>query len=166
MDIIIGFSRSKSPFKLGSKVIQLVEKRPYSHAYIRFAHPTTGSHMIAQASHGYVNIVNNRYFIEENIVTKEYIINCKDILFQETILKYITEHLGQKYGYMQLLLIGIKKLFKFEIKTYNIAKYQICSEFGANICKLLNVSIPENLDYITPSDLEQILINNGIKQVL
>lgn len=166
MDIIIGFSRAKSPYKIGSKIIQWVEKRPYSHSYIRFADPITGSHMIAQASHGYINIVNHRYFIAENEIVKEYLITCRDVAFEQLISRYITEHLGEKYGYLQLLLIGIKKIFKFEITKYNISKFQICSEFAGNICKLLNLKIQGNLDYLTPSDLDTLLIDNNVKKVL
>jgi len=162
MDLIIGFSKARSPWKIGSKVIALSEDREYSHAYIRFPHPSTGSHMVAQASNGMVNMENYQYFIVNNVIVKEYKITCSDVMFNQIVLRYVTESLGKPYGYMDLILIAIKKAFHFEIKLADIMDFAICSQFAASICQLFGMKVSDAINYVTPSDLETILINNNI----
>jgi len=65
--IIIGFSRSRSPWKIGSRLIQISEKRPFSHAYFRYTCPISGKQIVNQASHGYINEVEYEIFKEDNI---------------------------------------------------------------------------------------------------
>lgn len=160
MEVIIGFSRSKSKFKIGSKIIQLGEKRPYSHSYVRFSY--LGSDLIAQASHGMVNIVNFKYFAKENIVVGQYKIECSQQQFDDLLLKYVLENLGKKYGYVELLLIAIKKLIRIELPDEHKDDYVICSQFASNVAALIGLKFTNASNYITPSDLEQILLNNGV----
>ena len=154
MKIIIGFSRARAWYKIGSKAIQLSENRNFSHCIIEFIEHD--QNVVAQASHGMVNLVNKEIFLQDNIIAKEYTLNVTNEQYQEFI-KFIYENLGKPYSTMQLLLLAIKKLAKFEIKSYNKDKYYICSEFAARICKSMGLSMPEELDYVTPSDLDKLL---------
>jgi hypothetical protein len=160
--ITVGFSKSKSIFKIGSTAIQIAEKRDYSHAYITYFSEEKQCHMVAQASHGFVNEVPLEHFIQSNIVIKEYELAITDAQFK-LALTFIGSKLGSIYSKMQIFLIAIKKLLKFEIKKYNADKYFICSEFAAIVCRILGIKVPDNLDYVTPSDLDTILHNNGLK---
>lgn len=157
MKIIIGFSRSRSPWKLGSTAIQLAEKRNFGHAYVKISCPITNKPLIAQASHGSVNMMALPIFLQNNIVVKEYEIECTDIEFQD-LMNFICDNLGVPYSQWQIIEIAIKKVIHFEIKSYNKDKYFICSEFAARACQIIRINVPDtNLDYFTPSNLEFVL---------
>jgi len=158
MKITFGFSRAKNAFKLGSKVIQDVEKRAFSHAYIKYADPITKIILVSQASHGFVNITNYDIFLEANIVVVEYEYECSEEQFIN-VLRYIYTHSGKPYSKFQLLLIAIKKILHFEVNIRNGNKAFICSEWGGNVAKILGLNVPDQLDYETPSDLEMIVRN-------
>jgi hypothetical protein len=160
--ISIGFSKAKSIWKIGSTAIQLAEKREYSHVYISYFSEEKQCSMVAQASHGYVNEISLQSFEQSNIIIKQYELAITDAQFNQA-LSFIGSKMGSLYSKMQILLIAIKKLIKFEIKQYNQDKYFICSEFAAIVCRILGVKVPANLDYVTPSDLDTILQQNGLK---
>lgn len=154
---IVGFSRPKSNYKLMALIIRLVEKRDYNHAYIRYIDELTKEELISQASHGYVNEVNLNVFKDENLIIKEYKITSCESGFLD-ILKFNKQNLGKKYSYFQILMIGIKKIFRLNnIKDDNKSDKFICSEWAAYICKLAKIPVPENLDTFTPSDLDRLL---------
>ncbi len=155
--ITIGFSRSSSPWKIGSKVIQEVEKRDFSHAYIRYSCLITGVEVVAQASHGYVNEVSYEIFKRDNIVVEEYELELTRDQFK-TILTFIQENKGKDYSNMQLLLIGVKKILHIELTDFeNRDMAYICSEFAARLLQILGKLMPEHLDLVTPSDLREII---------
>lgn len=157
MNIInIGFSRAKRWYKVGSVVIAKSEARDYSHVYVEYTCQITGVELIAQASHGMVNLMNKVIFLENNIIAKQYVLQCTDKQNLD-IMTFIANSLGTPYSMSQVLLLGIKTAFKFQIKSYNKDKYYICSEFAARLCKILDIVMPEELDYVTPSDLDRIL---------
>lgn len=157
--IIIGFSRAKSPWKIGSKVIQEVEKRNFGHAYIRYKCPITDIEIVSQASHGYVNDMNYDVFKDQNIIVKEYEILCSSGDFINTI-KFIKSNLGKDYSQFQILIIGLKKVLGIKVESNNRDKYFICSEFGARVCQIVNLPLEVlNLDYFTPSDLDLFMSN-------
>jgi hypothetical protein len=160
--IIVGFSRAKSIFKFGSTAIQLAEKRNFGHAYIRYYSEEKQTEIVAQASHGFVNEMNFDIFKDTNIVVKEYKLECSRDTF-DVIMKFIGSKLGTKYSQMQIILIAIKKVLRFEVKQYNQDKYFICSEFAAIICHTLGVDVPTELDYFTPSDLDTLLHENKVE---
>lgn len=148
----LGFSRSKSPWKVGSKVIQLTEKRDFSHSYIRYIDCLTEIDIVAQASHGYVNEMNFDIFKEHNIVVEEYLVMCTEEQYLDMI-KFIRVNLGRDYSSLQIFFISVKKVLRFEVNVYNKDKQFICSEFAARICGICGVTVPTYLDYFTPSDL-------------
>lgn len=154
--LTVGFSRSKSPWKVGSQAIQISEKRNFSHAYIRYECLLTQVQIVAQASHGFVNEMNYDIFQEHNIVCEEYVLECSDEHFID-VIKFIRKNLGVDYSKMQIFFLAIKKLLRFEVKEYNKDKEFICSEFAARICQIAGVTVPSYLDYFTPSDLNTLI---------
>lgn len=156
MKITIGFSRAKSPYALGSKAIQIAEKRPYSHCYVRYTHPVTGIDIISQAAHGFLNQFNGDIFKEANTIIEEYTF---DVYHKEytDMLTYIHLNLGRKYGFIQLVFIAIKKLLHIELNIHDGDKTFICSEFASRICDVLGIFHILNQDYITPSDLNKLI---------
>ncbi len=157
--IVIGFSRSKSPWKIGSKIIQEVEKRDFSHAYIRYSCSITGVEVVSQASHGYVNEVSFEIFKEQNVIVEEYEMSLTREQFK-SMLTFIQENKGRGYSQIQILLIGIKKILHIELDQYeNRDMAYICSEFGARIMQVLGEKMPEHLDFLTPSNFREVIIN-------
>lgn len=156
--ITVGFSRSKSPWKIGSKIIASVESRNFSHAYIKYDCLLTNLPIISQASHGVVNEMSYELFQHHNIVVIEYVIDCQEDDYIE-MLKFIRNNLGIPYSMMQIFFIGLKKLFRIQTSFNNKDEAFICSEWAARICKILKIDVPENLDTFTPSDLNELLKN-------
>lgn len=161
MKIIVGFSRAKSCFALGSKVIQLVEKRPYSHVFVRYIHPITNIALVTQASHGMVNMMNFDLFQEHNVVVKDYHFDVPPEKYKK-FLEFLHKNIGKPYSKWQLVLIGIKKIFGVELHMYNKDKEFICSEWGARILEVLDIVNTCDEDYLTPSNLDS-LINKQIQ---
>jgi hypothetical protein len=122
----------------------------------------TGVEIVAQASHGFVHEVNYEIFKENNHIAEEYQLYCNSVQY-ERIIKFIKTNLGEKYGYSQLIMIGIKKLFRMEVSARFAKNQYICSEFAAFVCKIAQTEIPQNLNYITPSDLREIITSLPIK---
>lgn len=156
--IVFGFSSAKSVLKVGSRIIREVEKRKFSHAYIKYVDPITNITMISQASHGYVNITNYEIFIRDNNIICEYQYECNEEQFTN-VLKFIFKNTGKPYSKLQLMLIAIKKLFHFEINVHNRDEAFICSEWVGKIAKIIGIDVPDELDYSTPSDIEIIVRN-------
>lgn len=153
---IIGFSRNRSPLKIGSKIIQEVEKRDFSHAYIRYIFPISGLWVVAQASHGYVNEVSWELFKQDNIVVEEYEITCTEQHYIDMIT-FIQSNKGKPYDKLAIICIAVKKLFHFELNVRNRDAGFICSEFSARICGIVGIEVPKELDYETPSDINTLI---------
>lgn len=161
MELIIGFSRAKSPFAIGSKAIAISEKTNFSHVFIKTNDLETGLIMVYQASHGFVNTITLNNFTVDNIIAKEYTLSVTPQEYT-SILIFMKDNLGIPYSRLQLVLIAIKKLFHTELNIRNNSKAEICSEFGARVAKLDGINVGTDLDYETPSDLDKILTLNKI----
>lgn len=155
MKIIIGFSRSKSVFKIGSLAIQLAEKRKFSHAYFRYECPFTNLDIVSQASHGYVNEIEYSIFKEDNVVVEEYELQISNVEFQ-VLLLYLRSSLGKKYSKLTIFVISILKLLSIKKQIYiDGDQKDICSEYIARGAKIISyiTNLPTVLDTYTPSDL-------------
>lgn len=157
MKIVVGFSRAKSKWAFGSKLIQLVEKRDYSHVFIRYTHPVSKVELVTQASHGMVHQTSFELFQEKNKVVKEYTFFI-DTNKVAPLLTFIHQNIGKSYSQLQLVWIGVKKVLKIKIKTSNNDSAYICSELGARILEVLGILNTSDEDYITPSDLEKLIL--------
>ena len=155
--IIIGFSRSRSPWRIGSKLIQIAEKRPFSHAYFRYTCSLSGKEIVNQASHGYINEMEYEIFKEDNIVVEEYQLTCTDCEYKE-LLEFLRSNLGRKYSQKQIFVIGCMKVLGIKKNVYvDGDKMDICSEWVAKGAKLISyiTQLPAILDTYTPSDLRE-----------
>jgi hypothetical protein len=164
MNIIIGFSCAKSAWKIGSDIIKSVEKRPFSHVYIRTT-DCDGMDMIYQASEGMVNCITYDGFKTANIPIKEYKLSGTQQQYND-IIYFLKTNLGVSYSYSQIAAISIKKLFHVEIDLHNGTQEEICSELGSRVAKLDGINVGNDLDFTTPSDLDEILTKNNIQRIL
>jgi hypothetical protein len=155
--IIIGFSRSRSPWKIGSRLIQIAEKRQFSHAYFRYTCPISNKQIINQASHGYINEMEYEIFKQENIIVEEYQLICREVEYND-LVSFLRSNLGRKYSQMQIFIIGCMKVLNIKKNIYiNGDESNICSEWVAKGAKLISyiTNLPIVLDTYTPSDLNE-----------
>ena len=166
MNIVIGFSRAKSVWKIGSKFIAESEKRNYSHAYIKIVDPFTRVTLVYQASLGMVNIYNYDLFMEHNIIVEEYVMGVDQNQYKE-ILTFLHQNVGKPYSKKQILLLAIKKLLKFEIQYENRDEAFVCSELAVRVIEIYipGTTSDTNVDYVTPSDLNGLINRIGIPKV-
>lgn len=156
MKFKVGFSRSRDWYKIGSKVIEITEERPYSHAYVEYTDYFTEQQMIAQASHGMVNQISLERFLERNNIVKEYEFDIDHAQFL-LLMKTIESNLGVPYSKLELVWIAIKKLFHVEVNIHDHDDSFICSEFVARILQILDILSTQNVDFLTPSDLDDLI---------
>lgn len=156
MKIYIGFSCPTGKFEPFAWAIKAVEKRPYDHAYVRIQEPMNNQWMIFEASKQMVNMFSVPWFTHSNKTIKEYEIDCTDELYKE-LWKFCMDNLGVPYSLTQILGIFFEKLFHGKQDFPNGASAEICAELAARVCKMLGIPITEDMDSITPSDLDSLL---------
>lgn len=162
--IAIGFSTTKKWMPL-SWLIQKVQKTPYSHVYIKFTSDKYQRNLIYQASGLQVNFVGENVFDEKEQIIKE----CQLQVSEETYTKMMTFAID-KAGYPY----SIKQLFNIVIymvtgKAHTLSDGRsgyVCSELAGEMLKtILNVPITEDLDIITPKDIDDALTKAGLWHV-
>ncbi len=154
MKVYVGFSSSNL---IGSKFIAEVEKRKYSHAYLRFTDVTTNDQLVTQAGHGMVHEILFEHFKSVNTVQEEIEFDLTTEQYK-SLLKVNNHYKGSKYSILQLIFIGIKILFKKDYKV-NKRKEFICSEWVYTLLVESGViqDTVKNPDTLTPSDLNKLL---------
>lgn len=162
--LFIGFSKAKSPWAVGSKIIQKIEKREYSHVFIKYNDNLTDIQIIAQASHGYVNQVNYELFCDQNTVVEQFELYCTDEQYKD-VMFFIVHNLGKPYSKTQLFFITLKKLFGSELSYKNYDEEFVCSELAARICEILSIDDDIQDDYETPSDINNLLREYGCTSI-
>ena len=160
--VIIGFSHSKSPFAIGSKIIASAENRSYSHVHVQLSDSEIGREMVYQASNGFVNCLTLEAFTQIHEIVKEYILMATDSEYWDMII-FLKSSLGAPYSRAQMIAIAIKKLLGVQLNISNKDSAFICSELGARVCQCLKIPVNESVDFVTPSDLDKILSDNKIQ---
>lgn len=167
MEVRIGFSKRNMCF---SKFLQWVEKRPYSHCYVRYRNHVTGQDLILHAAGLSVSMVTLDNFKKHgNEIVKEYIYDVQDKTDIKNILTFIFQQVGTPYGWIQLFGMCIVKVCAFFGK--NIAnplgdkeKTMVCSEFCAHVVKIGRIA-EIDIDYAEkggPSWIDKQLETNAI----
>lgn len=159
--IYIGFSKHKKSFV--SKTIQLVENSEYSHVYIK-RESKYGSY-VYQASGLQVNFMNLEIFLKNNTVVEEYEFELPDDK-KEKLISFFVKYCGTSYGLKSLfkiLAVLASKRIGLNLKLNGDGTETfICSELGAFFCEeILEIDIPEDLDFVTPKSLNPIVKQHG-----
>src|ERR1039457_1974261 len=134
MKLVFGFSKAKG-FDVLSKIIEIEEKRPFSHDYMRLSEPT-GVEVVFQATGLAVNLDSFDGFRTVETVVEEYEIELTGPQYLN-VWHYILGKLGAPYSIMQLVRILIKKLTG--IKLGNDGQSEICSELATQMCEFLHI---------------------------
>lgn len=155
-NITIAFSSTKNRFALFGRIIEAVEKRPFSHALVIYKDPILNADMVFQASHGLVNQCTLEHFLKKNDIQVSYNLTPTKEQF-EIFYAFMIQMLGVKYGWLEILGIGLKKLLHLESPFKDGLVTVICSELCAQVCTILGLDMQEPIDSITPSDLNGLL---------
>lgn len=156
--VVIGFSKAKSKWLFLSPLIQWVEDTPYSHVYVRFTDYVTGRELVFEASLGMVHFCTFDSMKVGNDIIEEYAVRIDDLQYRK-LWNFMLNRLELKYGFMELLWIGLKKLTGRQVSKGDGEQTQICSELAARVCEALGIKVPGNLDYISPKELHAIVVN-------
>lgn len=146
----ICLSRPKE-FKIGAWSIMKYQgqkwrdPRSYSHILVILEDEDV-EEIAYQASHGLVHTCDLEVFFKENVIVKTY------TLPREALnVKWMKKQLGKKYGYFQLIQIGIKFVLGI-VSTGNGDKKFVCSEY---VGRALNLSWVN--DYTDPKQVDDYL---------
>lgn len=159
--VAIGFSRPNK-FKILSWLIRKVEKTEYSHVYIKFTSDKYKRNLIYQASGLQVNFVGETVFKDHCEIVKECIIQVSDETYTK-MMTFAIDKAGYPYSLKQLFNIAIYMCTgKARILNSGRESY-VCSELAGEMLKtILNVPISEDLDIVTPKDIDQALEEAGL----
>ena len=155
MIITIGFSSAKSDWMLFARAIEAVEKRPFSHVYVKYSEEGQDSVVFHATGAG---VHKNYYsdFLKHNTVIKEYHLDFNE-LESEEFYDLMEELLNRSYSWLDIVGIFWRKMTHLKNPFKDGLTTVICSELGAKVCKIKKIAIPEPLDDITPSDLDKVL---------
>jgi hypothetical protein len=157
--LYVGFSKSKKKFPIFSWIVQLYERKPYSHIYLRLDTKNKfTSDKFLHAAEGKVQNMSGTQFHKRNEIVYEYSIAVDPNLYR-LIINALHEASGDDYGFMQnigIVLADFLELFGKKIKNPWQKGFN-CSEFAMYILKKI---YPENFvnydkNLIKPSDLEK-----------
>lgn len=158
MIVTIGFSSAKSNWMLFARAIEAVEKRPYSHVFIKYLDEGHNRELVFHATGAGVHKNYYSDFLEHNTVIKEYHLDF-DSTEMEEFYDLMEEMLNRKYSWLDILGIFWRKITHLKNPFSDGLATVICSELGARVCKIKKIPVPEPLDDTTPSDLDKILAN-------
>lgn len=153
--LIIGFSKPKSNWAIGSFLIRLFEKCDFSHAFIRWHSESLDRDLIYQASHGMVHFISGSKFDDSVTTVTQYTFDLTPIQSKNIVQKCI-DLAGTKYGTLQLFgmaferITGIRNPFRDGSRTY------VCSELVGEVLKQIH-SIDLDLEYIGPKELKDLV---------
>jgi hypothetical protein len=149
MEIVIGFSKPKSPFSFFGHLIRLYSGEDYSHCYIKFR----ASKLISQASKGMVNFTHESVFLEHNTIVKEFSVPVTVEQFKQ-IADYSILTAGRPYSILQVIGILVADILNLNRNPLDMDKSTfICSEYLGQILIILGLRITKHLSLLTPEDI-------------
>lgn len=156
--IYVGFSQPRCP-KIGSELIKLWTRSPYSHTYIRFISERMDMSNVYHAAHGMVHFRSYDNFLRDNIAMAEYKIELTDEEYLK-LLKQCMELAGEGYGYLELLgivIVDVANNINIPLKIHDGRGY-ICSELVGMLCtEILKMKFKKPTYLLCPADVQKAL---------
>lgn len=155
--IYIGFSSHNGSILSG--LIKKVEGSEFSHVYIRKI--SKYGEYVYQASGLQVNFMNIDIFKKHNSIIEEYEFDLPDDK-KDDLIAFFIKYAGAGYATSNLfrilaMLAAERVGIHLDLKGDGDQTF-ICSELGAFFCEsILEIQIPENIDFITPKRLNPIV---------
>lgn len=154
MEIVIGFSRSKSIFAFFSLIIRLYLRTRYSHTYLKFYSNSLGTSLVYEAVGSGVRFVGTKYFQSKALEVEEFKLTLTEEEYKK-LLKWCVENEGQPYGFLQNIGIVIANILK--LKSNPFKKGVNCSEMIGRILANRGYKITKDFDLLDPKDINNIL---------
>lgn len=156
--LTIGFSKSSKKFGIFSWIIMWAEGTAYSHAYLKYPcawKPETQIYF--QASHTSVNFMSGKRFLAEETVIQEFCFTVDDAKFAK-MQDFCLDKSAEPYGLMTIFGFAYKIIanrlgLKVRNPVRNAKQTPVCSQLIAELLADLDVTIPLEIDDITPKDL-------------
>jgi hypothetical protein len=153
--ITIGFSKPKNRMlPIGSYLIRLFQKTPYSHVYLKFHSANLDRELIYEAVGGGVRFVGQKVWESHAEEVKSYSIDITPEN-KKILLQYCVDNAGVEYGTIQNLGIFISSVLG--LKKNLSEKGKNCSEVVGEILKLEGRIIKKDSNLLTPKDIDKIL---------
>lgn len=162
--VIIGFSRPKSNFKVGSWFIRLANKTKYSHVYMKTLSTSLDRVLLYEATgHGGVNFINQRLWESQTHTVIEYSLDLTPEQHKK-LLQFCIDNAGQPYSKKQIINIAYNYIRKFlglsPVSWKESEESMICSELlGRLLCEVFNITPTKDFNLYEPVDIENILKN-------
>lgn len=151
----VGFSKPKSKLAIGSFLIRVAENCDFSHAFLRWTSNSIDRDLVYQASRGMVHFVSGAKFDTLAETVRMYEIELTDQQFSEITTKCI-DLAGTKYGFFQLVGMGLERLTGVKNPFRDGDKTLVCSELvGEVLRQLYNMDL--DLEYAGPKELEYLI---------
>jgi hypothetical protein len=149
--IIVGFSKSKKRFAIGSWLIRLYQLTKFSHTYIRLpVGDRWPSDKIIQASDGLVNHMSFTQFEKRAEIIEEFEIEVTDEEYHNLTRNYLHELAGARYGFKQnigIVFVHIAKLLGYKNCKNPWPQGFNCSEF---VVHCLKSKLPKYFGHLDP----------------
>lgn len=154
--VTIGFSRPKNhKFPIGSWLIRLHQRTPYSHCYIRFYSESLNRTLVYEAvGTGGVRFVGYKRWSEKAEEIKSYTIKAKKCN-STTMMQNFVDEAGEDYGHMQNIGIFLGNIFGWKNNPWR--RGANCSEIVGRFLKAEGYEVKKSLDLLTPKDIDSIL---------
>lgn len=156
--ITIGFSRPKGRlFPIGSWLIRLHQRTPYSHCYVRFYSESINRTLIYEAVGSGVRFISLKKWeekAEEILFFNLKVKKCNSV----TMMQEFVDEAGADYGQMQNIGIFLANVFGWKSNPWRKGKN--CSEIVGKLLRSEGFEVSKSLDLLTPKDIENILKSN------
>jgi hypothetical protein len=162
--ISVIFSKSSSLYGVFSWLIMWAEGTPYSHVSIRMTDDETGQIVYYQASHTFVNVMEEVEWLTQETIVDRFDFQVNQAV-KDSLKAFAIANLGKPYGLLSILGLSYVQIMSwFRVKVNNPFRDEgqtfVCSQFAAALLEQCSdVSIPENINNITPKDMH-ILISS------
>lgn len=165
--ISIEFTKPRSKLALGSQLIRLWQRTPYSHVRIRYRNAYDQSIIFEARGNGIRFVGPIAASFQDVIVCKEYTILANEDEFR--LLEAICfQYAGLKYGVLQILGIGLANIFGLSKNPFSDGRYsQVCSELVGTILEtVFYMHIGKDLDMAGPKEIDEFLSKARHKGVI
>lgn len=152
--LVIGFSRSKKRFPIGSWLIRLYLGTKYSHTYLRFRADKYDRNLIYEAVGSGVRFIGQKMWESHAEEVKSHEIEVSEAGYNKIMVLCI-DNAGMNYGFLQNAGIIVANIFNLDKNPFPADTN--CSEELAKILHEEGYRFNKEFNLITPKDIDEAL---------
>ena len=157
-EFYIEFTSPDKPFQPVSWAIRKVSKRPYSHVRVRWIN-TTNRNIVYEASGSNIHFLGTEAQPDHPVfVHRAFKVTLQEGEYRK-LVDVCMQYAGVKYGYHQLVGIGVAKMFGLDDNPLSKGiKKQVCSEIVARVLsRVKGWDVDADLDLAGPKEIDDML---------